>query len=204
MPAGAYGEFLCAVFDEWVERDAGRIAVQAFDEATRPARGLPHSLCIFRGTCGEVPVVEHTGDFYCCDHYVDADHRLGNIHDTPLADLIESPAQLAFGRAKRDTLPGYCLACDVLLMCNGGCPKDRFIRTPDGEEGLNYLCEGYKRFFTHVLPYAVKVGSERMGAPALEAQGPAGRGSLAGGRPIVGRNDPCPCGSGRKYKKCCL
>jgi uncharacterized protein len=204
VPAEAYGAFLCEIFDEWVERDAGRVAVQAFDEATRPARGLDHSLCVFRETCGDVPVVEHTGDFYCCDHFVDAEHRLGNIRETPLADLIESPAQRAFGQAKRDTLPQYCRTCEVRPMCNGGCPKDRFLRTPDGETGLNYLCAGFKRFFTHVLPYAVKVGSDRPGARALDALAQATQAGVPGGRAAAGRNDPCPCGSGRKYKKCCL
>lgn len=161
--AGAYGTFLCTIFDEWVARDANRIAVQIFDEATRPARGLQHSLCIFREICGDVPIIERNGDVYCCDHYVDAAHRLGNIRDTPLVELIESPAQQAFGQAKQTTLPQYCRACEVRLMCNGGCPKDRLIRTPDGEEGLNYLCAGFKRFFAHVLPYAVRIGFARLG-----------------------------------------
>jgi len=198
VPAAAYGEFLCAIFDEWVERDRARVAVQVFDEATRPARGLSHSLCIYRDVCGDVPVVERDGSFYSCDHFVDAGHRVGNICDAPLAALIDHPAQVAFGQAKRDRLPRVCRDCPVLLMCNGGCPKDRIAATPDGEPGLNYLCGGLKRFFTHVLPFAVKVGLERPGVPApacLEAPpGPAG--------PAVGRNDLCPCGSGRKFKKC--
>ena len=213
VPADAYGAFLCSIFDEWVERDAGRIAVQAFDEATRPARGIKHSLCIFRETCGDVPVVEHTGDFYSCDHFVDAEHRLGNICDTPLGELIESPAQRAFGQAKLDALPQYCRQCEVRTLCNGGCPKDRFIPTPDGEQGLNYLCPGFKRFFTHVLPYAVKVGADRPGLrSSIEALADRGRTAVPGVRaggpvgvtPVAGRNDPCPCGSGRKHKKCCL
>jgi len=200
----AYGAFLCAIFDEWVERDTGRIAVQAFDEATRPARGLEHSLCVFRETCGDVPVVECSGDFYCCDHFVDAEHRLGNIRETPLANLVESQAQRAFGLAKRDTLPRYCQTCEVRLMCHGGCPKDRFIRTPDDEAGLNYLCAGFKRFFIHILPYAVKVGAERIGAAGTDPLRQAAPGAVPDGRADVGRNDPCPCGSGRKYKRCCL
>jgi uncharacterized protein len=205
VSAEAYGGFLCTVFDEWVRQDAGRIAVQIFEEATRPARGLQHSLCIYRETCGDVPVVERSGDFYSCDHFVDAAHRLGNIRETPLVDLLESPAQPAFGQAKRDALPRYCRRCDVQPFCNGGCPKDRFIQTPDGEAGLNYLCAGLKRFFTHCLPYVVTLASTGSDAfsraaplmPAVLARGP-------GASPIAHRNDLCPCGSGRKYKKCCL
>ncbi len=201
VPAEALGDFLCAIFDEWVRQDAGRVMVQIFDEATRPARGIDHSLCIVRETCGDIPVVEHNGDFYCCDHYVDAAHRLGNIAETPLADLLDSAEQHAFGRAKRDTLPRYCRECEVLAMCNGGCPKDRFIRTPDGEAGLNYLCAGFKRFFTHILPYASKLAAERLVPAGAAAHAPA---TPPERYPGAGRNDPCPCGSGRKYKKCCL
>jgi uncharacterized protein len=204
VPAEDYGAFLCAIFDEWVREDIGRIRVQMFEEAGRPARGEEHSLCIFRETCGDIPVLEHNGDFYSCDHYVDAQHRLGNIRETPLVELIESPAQKAFGQAKWDSLPRYCLECDVRPMCNGGCPKDRFLKTPDGEAGLNYLCAGFKRFFTHSLPVLVKLaslgpdsGHEALALPVAPAM-PSGE------YPHAGRNDPCPCGSGKKYKKCCL
>jgi uncharacterized protein len=201
VPAATYGEFLCVVFDEWVARDSARIAVQAFDEATRPARGLDHSLCVFRETCGDVPVVEADGDFYCCDHFVDAAHRLGSIREVPLGVLVDSPAQRAFGEAKRDTLPRCCRECDVRLMCHGGCPKDRFVTTADGEAGLNYLCLAFKQFFTHVLPYAVRIGSARLREPAFGARA---AGAAGGGFAGVGRNDSCPCGSGRKFKHCCL
>jgi uncharacterized protein len=204
VPAEAFGRFLCAIFDEWVRHDMGRIIVQIFEEAARPAFGLDHSLCIFRPTCGDVPVVEHNGDFYQCDHYVTPGHRLGNIRDTPLAVLFDSPAQEAFGRAKQDTLPRYCQACEVRAMCHGGCPKDRILQTPDGEPGLNYLCAGYRRFFRHCRPY-----TERMAALLWAGQQPASlmeqlRAEEAAAHPDVGRNDPCPCGSGRKYKMCCL
>ncbi len=204
VPAEAYGEFLTAIFDEWVRRDIGRIEIQNFEEASRPARGMDHSLCIVRETCGEIPVVEHNGDFYSCDHFVDPAHRLGSISDTRLVDLLESPAQLAFGEAKRDSLPRQCRVCEVRALCNGGCPKDRFIRTADGEDGLNYLCAGFLRFFRHALPYTLKLASlERAGRPReelMDALASEGKPGTAG----VGRNDPCPCGSGRKYKKCCL
>jgi len=194
----AYGDFLCGIFDEWVERDRSRIAIQVFDEATRPARGLPHSLCIYRETCGDVPVVEHDGSFYSCDHFVNEAHRVGSILETPLAALLDHPEQVAFGLAKRDLLPRMCRECPVLLMCNGGCPKDRIAVTPDGEPGLNYLCAGLKHFFTHVLPFAVKVGLERPGVAAPAGLDPAPPAT----RPAAGRNDHCPCGSGRKFKRC--
>jgi uncharacterized protein len=155
-----WGEFLCAIFDEWISRDIGKIKVQIFEEAARTAFGQEHSLCIFRPVCGDIPVIEHNGDFYSCDHFVDEEHRLGNIIETPLKQLLESSAQRAFGQAKQDTLPKYCRECEVRDMCNGGCPKNRFIKTPDGEEGLNYLCKGYKRFFSHCRPWVDEVAAE--------------------------------------------
>jgi uncharacterized protein len=160
VPAEAWGDFLCTIFDEWIEQDIGRIKVQIFEEAARTAFGQEHALCIFRPTCGDIPVIEHNGDFFSCDHFVDPEHRLGNIIETPLGELLDSPAQRAFGQRKRDTLPRYCRECNVRDMCNGGCPKNRFLRTPDGEEGLNYLCAGYKRFFTHCQPWVNEVASQ--------------------------------------------
>jgi len=204
VPADAFGTFLCTIFDEWVRQDIGRIMVQIFEEAARPARGQEHSLCIFRKTCGDVPVIEHNGDFFACDHFVDMEHRLGNIQETPLVALLESPAQQEFARAKWDTLPRYCLECEVLTMCHGGCPKDRFMQTPDGEAGLNYLCAGYKRFFTYSRPYAAKLASLWRTRQPLERLMQLVRTTEVKAFPNTGRNDPCPCGSGRKYKKCCL
>lgn len=159
VSAEAWGEFLCAVFDEWVERDIGRIKVQIVEEAARTAFGQEHSFCLFRPVCGDIPVLERTGDVFSCDHYVDAAHALGDITTTPLADLLESPKQRTFGLAKRDALPCVCRACDVLEMCNGECPKNRFAISPDGEPGLNHLCAGYKRFFTHVRPFVAAVAA---------------------------------------------
>ncbi|MFQ5682453.1 MAG: anaerobic sulfatase maturase [Candidatus Binatia bacterium] len=204
VPAEAFGSFLCTVFDEWVRHDVGHITVQIFDEAARPALAVEHSLCIFRETCGDIPVVEHNGDFYSCDHFVDPEHHLGNIHKMPLAEMLESPAQRAFGQTKWDALPRYCRECEVRSMCNGGCPKNRFIRTPGGEEGLNYLCAGYKRFFTHSRPILQKLASLwRAGEPMDKLMQMVQAGDFKS-RPSTGRNDLCPCGSGRKYKKCCL
>jgi uncharacterized protein len=188
-----YGSFLCRIFDEWMGRDVGCLTVQAFEEAARPALGLEHSLCVFRETCGQIPVLEHNGDFFPCDHYVDREHRLGNIRETPLGELLESREQRTFGETKRDALPRYCRDCEVLAMCHGGCLKYRFIHTPDGEPGLNYLCAGLKRFFLHSrAPLARLVLQQRESAPVLRSSSPK-----------AGRNDSCPCGSGLKYKKCC-
>ena len=204
-PAEAFGTFLCTIFDEWVRQDIGRILVQIFEEAARPAFGQEHSLCIFRPTCGDVPVVEHNGDFYSCDHFVAPDHRLGNIRETPLLTLFESSEQHAFGQAKRDTLPRYCQVCDVKAMCNGGCPKDRVIQTPDGEDGLNFLCAGYKHFFTHCRPYTQQLAAlRRAGQPPQQLMQMLRAAEVKRRTQQVGRNDPCPCGSGRKFKRCCL
>lgn len=159
VPAEAWGAFLCTIFDEWRDQDIGRVKVQIFEEAARTAFNQEHSLCIFRPTCGDIPVIEHNGDFYSCDHFVDVEHRLGNIKETPLVELLESPAQRAFGRAKLEALPRYCRECGVRAMCNGGCPKNRFIMTPDGELGLNYLCAGYRRFFKHCQPFVSEVAA---------------------------------------------
>jgi uncharacterized protein len=203
VEAEAFGDFLCTIFDEWLSHDIGRVKVQIFEEAIGTAFGQDHALCIFRKTCGDIPVIEHNGDFFSCDHFVDAEHHLGNIRETSLVELLESPSQRAFGQAKLDELPLFCKDCEVLGMCNGGCPKDRFLRTPNGEEGLNYLCAGYKRFFTYCRPFIAELSA------LWRQQHFEGRRLPAPGEAIslsakTGRNDPCPCGSGRKYKKCCM
>ena len=205
VPAEAYGAFLCAIFDEWVRHDIGRIVVQNFDEAMRPFLGMDHALCVHAEHCGNIVVLEHNGDLYSCDHFVDAGHRLGNMRDTPLLELLEDPALLRFGRDKRDALPRYCRECELLSSCNGGCPKDRFIRTPDGEEGLNTLCAGFKRFFGHSRPYLQRLAwMRRAGEPAEKLMQVLKTEESAVTPRQTGRNDPCPCGSGRKYKKCCM
>lgn len=153
VPSEEFGEFLCSVFDEWVENDIGEIKIQIFEEAARTAFNQEHTLCIFKKNCGGVPVVEHNGDFYSCDHYVNSEHLLGNIKDHSLSYLLDSKKQESFGKAKSLTLPKYCIGCEVRAMCNGECPKNRFILTPDGEPGLNYLCSGYKMFFNHCRPF---------------------------------------------------
>ena len=153
VPALAFGHFLSAIFDEWVQNDIGVVKIQIFEEALRTAFHQEHTLCIFKERCGAVPVIEHNGDVYPCDHYVDANRGLGNINDHPLTYFLNHPKQQAFGESKRNTLPTYCVRCDVRDMCNGECPKNRFITTPDGEPGLNYLCEGYRYFFKRCQPF---------------------------------------------------
>jgi uncharacterized protein len=148
-----FGSFLSSIFDEWISHDIGKIKIQIFEEALRTAFNQEHTLCIFKVNCGGVPVVEHNGDFFSCDHYVDSEYLIGNIKDTSLVDLLDSPRQETFGMAKSKALPHYCLECDILEMCNGECPKNRFIDTPDGESGLNYLCQGYKIFFNNCKPF---------------------------------------------------
>jgi uncharacterized protein len=200
----AWGRFLIAVFDEWLRHDVGSVFVQAFDVALA-ARFGRHELCIHAPTCGDAPALEHNGDLYSCDHYVETGHRLGNILDTPLADLVAGPAQRAFGRAKQDSLPGQCRRCDVLAYCQGGCPKDRFATTSDGEPGLNHLCEGYLAFFRHIDPWlafmAGELGAGRAPAGAM-AEAARHDARLAAAVAATSRNGPCPCGSGRKVKHC--
>jgi uncharacterized protein len=155
-----YGQFLCAIFDEWVRRDVGNRYVQLFDVTLESWLGLMPNLCVFRPTCGGALALEHNGDLYSCDHYVYPENKLGNILEQPLVSLVNSPQQRRFGLDKRDSLPGYCRECDVRFACNGECPKHRFILTPDGEPGLNYLCESYKIFFKHVDPYMKFMANE--------------------------------------------
>lgn len=150
ITAGQYGAFLIAVFDEWLRHDLGRVFVQIFDVALAVWYGQPAGLCIFEETCGRALALEHTGDLYSCDHFVDPAHRLGRIDERDLIELVADPRQTAFGQAKRDALPRYCRECEVRFMCNGGCPKDRFALTPTGEPGLNVLCAGYRAFFNHI------------------------------------------------------
>lgn len=161
VPSAAFGDFLTVIFDEWLSKDIGHIKIQLFEEVAIRAFDREHTLCILKKTCGGVPVVEFNGDFYSCDHFVDKEHFLGNINDISLSEFLDSPRQKAFGEKKLLTLPRYCLECEVLAMCNGECPKNRFIRTPDGEPGLNYLCEGYRKFFNHCRPFveALKMAS---------------------------------------------
>ncbi len=203
--AAQYGTFLCAIFDEWVRRDVGRTFVQLFDVALGNWMGLGSSLCVFAEKCGRAVAIEHKGDVYSCDHYVYPEYRLGNVMEAALGAMIESPQQVKFGADKSSTLPKYCRECTVRFACNGECPKHRFITTPEGEAGLNYLCAGYKRFFTHIDPYMRVMAdlARRNKAPAAIMGMLREEEARAGGGGVRGRNGACACGSGKKFKKCC-
>jgi uncharacterized protein len=148
--AEQWGRFLNTIFDEWVRRDVGSVYVQMFDAALASWVGVPGSMCVFSETCGTALALEHNGDIYSCDHFVEPKYLLGNIQQVHMLQMVTSEQQRQFGLAKRDTLPRYCRECSVRFACHGECPKNRFIATPDGEPGLNYLCAGYKAFFTHI------------------------------------------------------
>ncbi len=148
-----YGKFLSEIFDEWVRKDVGKIFVQIFDVALEVWYSGKASLCVFNDVCGNAMALEHNGDLYSCDHYVYPENKLGNIITDGLKEIVTSAKQMKFGLDKKLNLPKYCRECEYLFMCNGECPKHRFIKTPDGEDGLNYLCAGYKYFFEHIDPY---------------------------------------------------
>jgi uncharacterized protein len=153
VEAEQYGTFLCAIFDEWVRHDVGSTFVQLFDTALGNWMGLGSSLCVFAEKCGAALAIEHNGDLYSCDHYVYPRYHLGNVLNQSLGSMIRSPQQIRFGNDKLDTLPRYCRECEVRFACHGECPKRRFISTPAGEAGLNYLCAAYKKFFNHIDPH---------------------------------------------------
>lgn len=146
----AYGRFLKTIFDEWVRQDVGKTFVQLFDQTLGAYLGYPASLCVFDKTCGRALAMEHNGDLYACDHFVEPDYFLGNLQETPLIDLVLSEKQQQFGINKQDLLPKECLHCDVRFACNGGCPKNRLLPTKEAGKNLNYLCEGYHYFFSAV------------------------------------------------------
>jgi uncharacterized protein len=198
VTAEQYGGFLIAVFEEWVRRDVGRVFVQIFDVALAAWVGARPGLCVVEETCGRALVLEHNGDLYACDHFVEPHCRLGNILQTPLVELVGSEQQRRFGLDKRDALPEACRVCEVRFVCHGGCPKNRL-------QGLNYLCEGYKMFFHHIDE------SMRFMAAELEARRPPANimhhlvqqeAELERRFARAKRNDPCPCGSGLKFKQC--
>ena len=154
VPAPAYGKFMIDIFDEWVRRDIGSIFVQLFDVALNAWMGMPPPLCVFAETCGDAMIIEHNGDLYSCDHAVYPETRLGNIMETPMSEMAHCPQQKKFGTDKRDNLPAYCRKqCEFYFMCHGACPLHRFLKTPNGDPNLNWLCEGYKTFFRHIDPY---------------------------------------------------
>ncbi len=149
----SWGRFLCGVFDQWVRHDVGEIFVQMFDSTLANWMGVTPGLCTLAAECGHAGVLEANGDVYACDHFVFPAYRLGNIRSHTLVEMMYSPRQQAFGRAKHEALPGQCRSCDYLFACHGECPRNRFAFTADGEPGLNFLCQGYRRFFSHAAPY---------------------------------------------------
>jgi len=206
-----FGRFMIGIFDEWVRNDVGQIFVPIFDQALAAWMGIEPPLCIFRRQCGRALVIEHNGDLYSCDHFVFPSYKLGNVQDKTIAELVNIPLQVKFGRDKEQALPKYCLDCEVRFICNGGCPKNRIIPTPAGEPGLNYLCQGYKMFFNHITPYMEAMTEElRNNRPAanvmyrINAERQRLQGQLQASGQSARRNDPCPCGSGKKYKNCCM
>ncbi len=145
-----WGNFLKTVFDEWVKTDVGQVFIPTFESALANWYGVAAGICVFNETCGSAMALEHNGDLYACDHYVEPNYLLGNILKSSMPELLMSEKQQGFGLAKKDDLPKYCQECEVRFACHGECPKNRFTKTPDDEEGLNYLCEGYKAFFKHI------------------------------------------------------
>lgn len=224
------GDFLIQIFDEWVRNDVGKYFVQHFDVMLANWVGERPGLCAFSKTCGDATAMEFNGDLFACDHFVYPEDKLGNIMEKDMIHMVQSERQMAFGEAKQNSLPQQCLDCDYRFACNGGCPKNRIIETVDGEPGLNYLCEGYYNFYKHIHPYMQFMADEleKKRAPAnvmdwvrkMDFRKSIRSKGNAGGTPIkpsakqqstasavnakIGRNDPCPCGSGKKYKNCCM
>ena len=186
-----WGRFLIGVFEEWVRRDVGAVFVQHFDVALANWYGEPSGLCVHTASCGAALAMEFNGDVYACDHFVEPAYLRGNIRDTHLAELASTPDQVRFGNGKQKALPRYCLECDVRFACHGGCIKDRIVRTPDGEPGLNYLCPGYKDVLpprrradaAHVRPAApgARAGRHRRRVPRARVAGRRSRSSPAAG-----------------------
>jgi uncharacterized protein len=206
-----YGRFLIAIFEEWVRRDVGKVYVQTFDVALGSWVGQ-HNLCIVSPTCGTALALEHNGDLYSCDHFVEPDYLLGNIAERPMVEMVAGEQQRRFGQDKYDSLPSTCRECEVLFACYGGCPRNRFLPArpsagaPGSEGDLNYMCAGYKLFFKHIdRPMRAMADLLRQGRYADEimqvyAAEDAAREEASFAN--VGRNDPCPCGSGKKFKNC--
>jgi uncharacterized protein len=200
-----FGEFLITIFDEWVRNDVASYYIQIFDTTLANYVGENPGLCIFSETCGAALALEHNGDLYSCDHFVFPEYYLGNITETRIAEMVKSRQQIEFGIDKRNKLPTQCKQCDVRYACHGECPKHRFQMTSAGEPGLNYLCEGYKRFFHHVEPYmefmARELNNKR--APANVMKWIRSTETKLQKPVLPERNSPCPCGSGKKFKMCC-
>lgn len=198
-----YGEFLTRIFQEWIYHDLGTLDVQLFAETAQVLAGGSAGLCWMAPTCGRVPVVEYDGSVFVCDHFVQTDYKTGNIQTQFLEELVNTPQQIQFGNAKRDTLSRKCLQCPWRIICQGGCPKDRFIKSQPDDYAQNYLCEGLYRFFSFATPLiarSIQLGRQGLTAEKIMATLRIERRTKW---KTVGRNDPCPCGSGQKAKNCC-
>jgi uncharacterized protein len=195
-----YASFLIDIFDEWVRQDVARVYVQLFDVALAAWVGQRPGLCIFEETCGLGLAMEFNGDVYSCDHFVEPNFLLGNIAQQPLGALVLSPQQFQFGQHKKDRLPGYCRDCEVRFICNGGCPKDRLLKTPAQEPGLNYLCAGYRAFFNYIdQPMKLMAALLNMQRPPAEIM------KLIASEPTLSAaaaGSACPCGSGKPVEQC--
>jgi uncharacterized protein len=192
-----YGRFLVDIFEEWVRHDVGKVYVQLFDVTLEAYFGR-HHLCIHAPTCGYGPALESNGDVYSCDHFVEPRYRLGNIHEKSLRELVAMPEQRAFGQAKHDSLTEQCKQCEVRPVCNGGCPKDRFASSRDGEAGHNYLCPGLELFFMHTRPVMRKMAQLfQQRRPPSDVMAMIAEQDERGGA-----YQPCPCGSGEKLRFC--
>jgi uncharacterized protein len=193
-----YGRFLIDIFEEWVRRDVGVVYVQMFDTALANWVGEPGGMCVHAETCGLQVALEHNGDLYSCDHFVEPRFKLGNIRELPMLDMVASEQQRKFGQDKLDTLTQFCRDCDIRFACNGGCPKDRFAISPYGEPGQHYLCPSYKAFFHHV-----DEPMKTMRQLLLENRAPGEIMAIYEAADVVrGRNRMCTCGNGQKWTNC--
>lgn len=204
VPSWQFGEFLNQIFDVWLRLDVDRVYVQMFDVVLAAWMGQPPVLCVHSQTCGHAFALESNGDLYNCDHFVYPEHKLGNIHLQSIHELNNSEQAINFGQAKKETLTADCRSCEFRFVCHGGCPKHRFAVSPSGHPSHNYLCAGYKHFFKHVTPY-MNVWRQLLenGYPLPAIMQWLAKKEARQAPTTVSRNDPCPCGSGRKYKKCC-
>lgn len=191
----AYGKFLTSVFHQWLLQDLGRISVQIFEECFSIIAGFGPKLCSFHETCGQALVIEHNGDIYTCDHFVNQENYLGNILETELQEIVSNQGLQDFA-ANKKMLANHCNSCPVKFICNGGCPKNR-------QAGINHLCAGYQQFFSYALPYFQLLADLTQKRYPLDFITKEMRNLHEQRWSKVGRNDPCPCNSGKKYKKCC-
>jgi|TARA_B100001964_G_scaffold245670_1_gene334579 uncharacterized protein len=194
-----YGRFMISIFDEWLINDVGKIYIQQFESALNSAMGHVATICVHARECGRALALEHNGDVFACDHFVFDEYRIGNLQQQSYAEIVDGEDQMSFGHAKEKELTDRCRRCEIRDYCNGGCPAHQFIRFQNEEFEHNYLCEGYLDFFKHVQPYLnAMVQALKNKLPATQYYR-----FLADKKLRAGRNSPCPCGSGKKYKKCC-